>query len=218
VFRLSMAVDHVDTPGQKRGRKPKDPQVIIDAFEVLLAQTPLHELSVEDILVAANVSRATFYAYFPTKFALATALFDQVFDEISGTMSAYVERQDDAPVLDALGTGIDDSTQVWFRHRHILQTIVQNAHVVPDFAEPMHRIRQRVTDAVAAEIERERAVGLAPPGHDATELSAALVECTIQLLHTATIDHPSATADDSGIAQIIMTLWCGTVYRVLPPA
>jgi AcrR family transcriptional regulator len=202
--------------GKKRGRKPKDPQLILDALERLLSERAVHELHVEDILGAAGVSRATFYAHFATKFAAATALFDQVLDEIEGTMAAYVERPDGAPPLDALRKGIEDSTEVWFRHRGILQTIVQNAHAVPEFAEPMQRIRQQVTRAVAAEIERERAAGLAPGGHDAGEISAALVDCTIHLLHLATEDR-AATPESSNVAHIIATLWYGTVYRVASP-
>jgi hypothetical protein len=75
-----------------------------------------------------------------------------------------------------------------------------------------------VTGAVTAEIERERAAGLAPPGHDAGELSAALVDCTIHLLHVAITENPAATPEESNVADIITTLWCGTVYRVAPPS
>jgi AcrR family transcriptional regulator len=200
--------------GRKRGRKPKDPQVILDALERLLAERPFHALSVEDILVASDCSRATFYAHFSTKVAVATALFDQVLDEIASSMSAFVQREDDMPTLVALRKGIDDSTEVWFRHKALLQTFVQNAHAVPEFAEPVARIKSLSTDAIAAEIERERQVGLAPPGHDAHELSAALVECTLQLLHSSSLDNLPAPPV---INQLIMAMWCGTVYHVAPP-
>lgn len=194
----------------KRGRKPKDPQVVLDAVELLLVDRSLHELSVEEILVAADVSRATFYARFPTKFAVARALLDQVLGEISRTMAAYVERPDDASVIDALRKGVDDSTEVWFRHRDLLRTIVENAHAVREFAEPLTEIKRRFSESIAGEIERERAIGLAPLGHDAGELSTALVECTIQLLY-------SAAVDEATVGQLILELWCGTVYRVPAP-
>lgn len=190
---------------------------MLDALGRLLDQTPLHELSVEDILVEADTSRATFYAHFATKFAVATALFDQVFDEISTTMSPFVDRPDGAPVLDALRMSIDDCTTVWFRHRSILQTIVQNADSVPQFAEPLSQIKRATARAIAAEIERERRAGLAPAGHDAGELSAALVECTVQLMHRASFDEPAPVPSPSTVAQILMTIFCGTIYRIPPP-
>lgn len=211
-----MALDSSRTP--RRGRKPKDPQVILDGLEALLAERAFYELNVEDILSAADVSRGTFYTYFATKQAAAATLFDQVLGEIAGTMSAFVERSDETPVMNALRTGIDDSTEVWFRHRRILHTIVDNAHAVPEFAEPVNRIKRQFAEAIAAEIERQRAGGLAPPGPgDTLELSTALVECTLHLLHCSSLDDARLPGPPR-IGDIIMTLWCGTVYRTLPPA
>ena len=44
----------------------------MSATERLLADVPLHQLSVEQILAEAGVSRRTFYVYFGSKFAVVT--------------------------------------------------------------------------------------------------------------------------------------------------
>jgi AcrR family transcriptional regulator len=43
-------------------------KAIFEATERLLAEQPLHELSVAQIITAAGLSRATFYHYFSSKF------------------------------------------------------------------------------------------------------------------------------------------------------
>src|SRR4051812_36185904 len=172
-------------PPARRGRKPKDPQVILDALEELLAERTLHELNIEDILGRAGVARATFYLHFDTKYSAAAALFDQVLDELTGSMAAFVERPEGTPVMDAMRKAVDDSTAVWFRHRVIFETVVQNAHIVPEFGETLAQIKREHTAAPAREIERGRSAGLAPPGPDALPLCAALVECTLHLVYVS---------------------------------
>ena len=199
---------------KKLGRRPKDPKVVLDALEALLTDVPLHELNVENILDAANISRATFYLHFATKYAAASALFERVVGEIAGAMSAFVDRPDSTPVLEALRTGIDDSTAAWFQHRTILETAVQNAHVVPEFDRNLRDMKAAFADMIAVEINRERAAGLAPAGRDAVPLSAALVECTLHLLYTSGLSDTDSIPGPDGIGDVIYDIWCGTVYRV----
>jgi AcrR family transcriptional regulator len=196
----------------RRGRKPKDPQVILDALEELLAERDLHELNIEDILGRAGVARATFYLHFDTKYAAAAALFDQVVDELTGSMAAFVERPEGTPVTDAMRQGVDASTAVWFRHRVIFGTVIQNAHIVPEFGQTLARIKREYTNAVAIEIERERDAGLAPPGPDALPLCAALVECTLHLLYASGRGETKHLRGRKRIGDIIMTLWSSTFY------
>jgi AcrR family transcriptional regulator len=207
-----------ETDAVKRGRKPKDPQLILDALEALLTGRPLHELHVEDILERAGVARATFYSHFATKHAAAAALFDRALEDIATSTAAFVHMPEGRPPMEALREGIDDGTAVWFRHRVILQTVIQNAHVVPEFGQTLARIKRQYADTIAGQLERQRAAGLAPPGADARKLTAALVECTIHLLYTASLGDTKGIPGRRGIADVIMAIWSGTLYRVEPPA
>ena len=205
------------TDRRKPGRKPVDPEVIIDALERLLAETPLRDLNVEDILRTANVSRATFYTYFATKFAATGALFARVIEEVAGATSTYLLRTDDQSPTEALRRGVADSIMVWSRHRDILATVIENEHAVPELAQQLAAVKNRMATVLAEQIEHDRAVGLAPSGYDARELSASLVECTFQLVYRSSIDPRLDRRLDAHTAEVITTLWCGAVYRLPPP-
>jgi len=206
-----------DPQPRRRGRRPTDPQVILDALEALLRERPLHEISVEDILAQAGVARATFYALFPTKYAVARALLDQALEEVDRATATFVERPASADVQESLRLGFEDGVRVWMEHREILESIVANAPVVEEFEAPVREIRERFATAVAAELERQRAAGLAPPGHDATELSSALIESTLQILYRAGREDSRLPAGD-GLVDLLMTIWSGSLYFRPPPA
>lgn len=202
---------------RKPGRKPTDPQVIIDALERLLVTTPLRDLKVEDILRAADVSRATFYLHFSTKFDAAVALFAQVTDEVEGAASAYFQHRDGEAPAQALLRGVADSIAVWSRHRDILATVIENERAVPELARQLADIKTKIAQSITAEIELQRSAGAAPDGYDAGELTVALVECTFQLVYRSTIDPDPGRRLDANTIEVITALWCGAVYRIPPP-
>jgi TetR/AcrR family transcriptional regulator, ethionamide resistance regulator len=205
------------TDRRKPGRKRVDPGVIIDALERLLAEAPLRDLNVEDIIRTANVSRATFYACFPTKFAVTTALFARVVEEVAGATSSYLVRTEGQSPTEALRQGVAESIQVWSRHRDILATVIENEHAVPELAQQLATVKGRLADVLAEQIEQDRVNGLAPSGYDATELSASLVECTFQLVYRSSIDPRVDRRFDARTCDVITTLWCGAVYRLPSP-
>lgn len=205
------------TERRKPGRKPTDPQVVIDALERLLATKPLRELNVEDILREAGVSRATFYACFPTKFAATAALFSRVSGEVVGASSAFLTPAGGETPMQSLRRGVDASVAVWSRHRDILTTVVENEHAVPELAESIAHIKHRFAESIAERIGRQREDGVAPPGYDTVELSTALVECTFTVLYRSSIDPDPGRRLDTRTVDLITTLWSGAIYRELPP-
>src|SRR5580700_10981909 len=55
---------------------------ILEATEQLLAEKPLDEITVFDVIAAAGVSRATFYLYFESKNAAVATLAEEVIERI----------------------------------------------------------------------------------------------------------------------------------------
>ena len=76
-------------------------------------------VSVEKLIAEADVSRATFYRFFSSKYNLLEAVLDPVFKEGIQGMRAQAER----PPLDALEGLIDVYWQLWREHRDALLLI-----------------------------------------------------------------------------------------------
>ena len=74
-------------------RQQKSKAAIFDAFVQLLSQKNYNQITVQEIIDAANVGRTTFYAHFETKDALlralCTNLFAHVFSDRNDTASAH---------------------------------------------------------------------------------------------------------------------------------
>src|SRR2546429_1355263 len=70
---------------------------LLAAAERLLAERPLDELTVADILREAGVSRASFYFYFASKHDVVVALAERVIDEVRLAALPWLERSELAP-------------------------------------------------------------------------------------------------------------------------
>jgi len=66
-------------------RQQKTRKAVFDAFEKLIAEKKYADITVKDIIEAADIGRTTFYAHFDTKDSvleeLCAELFDHIFDE-----------------------------------------------------------------------------------------------------------------------------------------
>src|SRR6476620_7621514 len=73
------------TPATRPTRGRRAPRVtgdereraILETFERLLGERPLHEISVDDLARGAGISRPTFYFYFASKQAVLLTLVDR---------------------------------------------------------------------------------------------------------------------------------------------
>ncbi len=83
-------------------RQQKTREAIFHAFADLLAYKPASAISVQEIIDAANVGRATFYAHFETK--------EQLIEEMSDTLFTAV-------IEEALYSSQDGSVFLWLLHR-----------------------------------------------------------------------------------------------------
>lgn len=80
-------------------RQRKSRKAIFDAFTILLRSKRYEQITVQDIIDTADISRSTFYAHFETKDMLLKAMCSDIFDHIfAGDLCQY---HDQGPQLQA---------------------------------------------------------------------------------------------------------------------
>jgi AcrR family transcriptional regulator len=189
---------------------------IFEAAERLLAEVPLHDLSVAQIIEAADVSRATFYFYFSSKYAVVTGLLARVMDEIYETVQPFVQRQPDVAPEAALRESLEAAAAVWTAHRAALRATVEHWHAVPELRTRWLGVVRRFASGVAFEIDRERAEGLAPDGPDSRQMGAALIWSSERCLYVAGLGVDEDLPSEQDIIEPLLALWLGTIYGHAP--
>ena len=185
---------------------------IFAATERLLSEVPLHELSVAQIISAAEISRATFYFYFSSKFAVVSGLLARVMDEIFEIVQPYVRRTDDVAPEEALRQSLAGATELWKTHRPALRAIHEHWNTTPELRSLWLAVVQRFTDAIAAEIDRERESGLAPGGASSRQIAAALLWGTERCLYVAGLGLDPDLPDEADTLEPLLALWVGGLY------
>jgi TetR/AcrR family transcriptional regulator, ethionamide resistance regulator len=199
-----------------RGRRSRRPsgddreRDILSTAERLLAERPLHEISVDDLARGAGISRPTFYFYFPSKEAVVMSLLDRVVLEAQAARAAALERAgEDAPELwrQAL-TAIHDT----FRsHQALSMTaaclLADDAKVRKQWLAVMEGF---VGDMVGA-IEAERARGAAPPGPPARDLAIAL-NWMIERVLMASIAGWEPSIGEEQVPDTMLSIWSRAIY------
>ena len=199
--------------------KPDTRTALLRAAERQLAETPLHDLSVAKILDEAQVSRASFYSYFESKYELAAALLQSVMDDMYELWRPYIERrEDDDPPAVVFRAVMRDATELWANNRVIAKVMHQYWNSVPEIGSQWLAAMERFTTGVAAELDRDRAAGLAPAGRDSRELAAAALWAAEQLLFVAgTGASPDLTSEEA-ILETVISMWTGLLYGRSPSA
>lgn len=164
--------------GRRRPRAHTGDQAIekavFAATESLLETTPLHEISVAQIIDAAGLSRASFYHYFSSKHDVVTSLMMTIFRDMYSDTHLELE----APWTDpgaALRLSLHTGMDTWFSHRAVIQAVLENQHAVPDLATVWSAVSEPFRVTLAAQIQRERDAGRAREGLPAEAIASMLV-------------------------------------------
>jgi TetR/AcrR family transcriptional regulator, ethionamide resistance regulator len=185
---------------------------IFAATEELLERVPLHDLSVAQIIEHAEISRATFYAYFSSKFDVVVGLLTNVLEDVYDVARPFIERADDEPPDEALRRALEATTRVWRTHRFALRAATEHWHSVAELRTMWLGMVTRFTEGIAGEIERQRAAGIAPPGTDSRELTAVLLWATERSLYVAGLDVGSPLRSEQRSVPALYDVWRGAIY------
>jgi AcrR family transcriptional regulator len=192
-----------ERPGGHPGASDAE-TLILDAAERLLDTVPLHELSVAAVIDQAGISRATFYFYFSSKFAVLTALVARITDEIYDAIQPYLRGANGLPFDAALERRIEASAAVWRSHRPVLRAAVENWHAFPELRSLWLGVIERMTSDIAEEIEHGRGQGLLP---DSRQLAAVLAWTTERCLYVSGLGMYDFLPDEQAAVAGITSLW-----------
>ena len=205
-----MAASSVTKPRRIRRRPHDARREILDAAEVLLAERPFLELSVDDLMARTSMSRSAFYHYFHSLDEVAIALMRRVQGEMMEATAPWLRVDYDGDPALGLEQGIRASAEVFARHGLVLSAI----HEASFRYEAVQRewrdgVLEDWIGAVAAQVRAQRDRGLTRVA-DAEEIARALL-----LMNTAVLverlgkrppDQPDAVADT------LAEIWIGALF------
>lgn len=201
---------------RRRARRSAAPgdieQAVCDATERLLESRLFAELSVAEVIAEAGVSRASFYFYFASKYDLLASVSARAIDEVYDVTAPWLERGDEPP-REVLETAIRGAVGGWRRHGPVLRAIVDASSSSPAIDQTWRRLMSRFIDGAAAQIERERAAGVAPAGGaDARTLAAALTWMTERSLYLLVSGGEPRFDDERRLVETLTSVWWQAIY------
>ena len=188
-------------------------QQIFAATERLLLTVSARDLSVAQILREAGVARGSFYHYFSSKWDVITDLVTLVMDDIYSYIEVFTTSDEQLSRQDVLRHSIEQGCGVWAQHRTVLRVILEHWREVPQLREVWLQVLHRIRDGVAPELDRARAVGLAPPGPDSRQLVTALLWGTANCLYAAGLEEIDDLPSETDISGVIEALWVRGLYQ-----
>ncbi len=211
-----------DAPAPVTRRDAREPaarngeleEAICAAAERLMEERPFTQLSVADVLTEAAVSRASFYFYFASKYALLERLAERVTGSVFGTTRAWFDADDGDPraqLREAVGGAFD----TWSQHGPVIRAIIESGPAAEEVAALWARLMGEFVDAAADRIRRDRASGASDAGgSDPQTLAASLLWMTERALYLSIAGGEPAFDDRERTVEALTEVWYRAIYVV----
>ena len=206
------------SPLRKRGRRPRTQAAVLEATSRLLTSVSLSELSVAQILDAAQVGRTSFYEHFSSKVDVVVKLVRSISVEAAAEIEPMFERGERS-VDEAFREGVENLMGVSSRYAPLLVAVTEEWPAVPELRAIWFSMLADATRRLGETIERDRAAGIAPAGADSQALAASLIWSAERAFHVAmTGEHP-ILVDENALVEPLVQLFVGSIYgRAVRPA
>jgi AcrR family transcriptional regulator len=189
---------------------------ILESVERLLADRPLEEITVLDVIAEAGISRATFYLYFESKNAAIATLAEEVTSTIYADLWQPFITGVEPPSEALLTQHFEETIAIWREHRAVLMAAAGAWRADPDAFYQWGAMWVRYVEDTRDYIERAREAGLAPPGLDPRTLAATLIWLDEAALYLALTDGSADLRDDDRLAPTLAGVWMRAIYGSVP--
>jgi AcrR family transcriptional regulator len=204
---------------RKRVARRRD-DLILDALERLLAKKSMAELDVEPIAVEAGITRSRFYFYYDSKHDALAALLRRLQGVLGAAYnhpdSWFVGRLNTVRPRDSMRKTIDIVAKSWWPHRFVLRE-TSDLWAAPSTVSDawLHAI-DSAADRVAESIERERKLGVAPPGLDARLIAEGLIWQSERIFFRVYAEIPGSMSEEDA-KTVGLELWMRTIFLADDP-
>jgi TetR/AcrR family transcriptional regulator, ethionamide resistance regulator len=168
------------------------------------------DLSVERLIRAGGVSRATFYAYFQDKGDLLRAMAQDVANEISAAGEAWWTLPESLTQGD-LREGLRPAVEAYLTHKILLRAVAETAAYDERVREAYEALMAETIRRLAAHIKKEQRAGLAHTGLDPARTATWLVWMLERGLYQVVSVAPEL-AVDGWVDSVTEIVW-RTVYE-----
>jgi AcrR family transcriptional regulator len=209
--RVSASAPVGASPLRKRGRRPRTQAAVLEATSRLLTSVSLSELSVAQILDAAQVGRTSFYEHFSSKVDVVVKLVRSISIEVAEEIEPMFERGERSPD-EAFREGIENLMGVSSRYAPLLVAVTEEWPAVPELREIWFSMLGDATRRLGETIARDRAAGIAPAGADSQALAGALIWSAERAFHVAMTGRHPTLVDEDALVEPLVQLFVGSIY------
>jgi AcrR family transcriptional regulator len=186
---------------------------ILDATERLLADRRFDEITVADILAAADVARGSFYFNFESKHDVLAELVTRAIGRGHSAARSWLEHKGDDERRAAVRRSIGEGAQLWAEQAPVLRAIVENWRADPKLTELWLQMMGSFTAITVDRISQDGA----GEGADVESLSAALTWLGERLYYLAAVG-VAPFDDQEKLVDVLTHIWMTAVYGPqLPP-
>jgi AcrR family transcriptional regulator len=180
---------------------------ILDATERLLADRRFDEITVADILTAADVARGSFYFNFESKHDVLAELVTRAISRGHSAARSWLDHEGDDERRAAVRRSIGEGAQLWAEQAPVLRAIVENWRADPKLTELWLRMMGSFTAVTIDGISQDGA----GQGADIESLSAALTWLGERLYYLAAVGVPPFD-DQEKLVDVLTHIWMTAVY------
>jgi TetR/AcrR family transcriptional regulator, ethionamide resistance regulator len=187
-------------------------EAVLSATESLLAKRRFADLAVADILTAAAISRASFYFYFESKYAVLAELARRAVGQGHDAGQPWLTRDAEEDPVATLRAGIAEGAHVWRRHAPVLRAVVENWREDAELSSLWVTLMDSYTDAAVARLEQDRRTR--PRRKDTADLRqlvSALSWMGERLYYLAAIG-VAPFDDEDVLVDALLRVWTATLY------
>ena len=187
-------------------------EAILETLERLLAARPLSAVTIEELASGAGISRPTFYFYFDSREAALLAIAERLSDQLFEAGDSWMRRTDESPET-AIGRAVANTLGLWREHGAVLRAALEARVVDARMRDFAGGVGERFVSATAAQIERERAAGLAPPEPpSARALANLLVAMNERTCYDVSPRLGQDAEADQRVIDTLTTVWLRAIY------